>query len=88
MMTQFNLFMLGAITMTLLMAGLFFLKFWRQTKDRLFLVFALSFFVEAINRAMLALSDNPREGEPVFYLVRLLSFALILIGILHKNLKQ
>lgn len=83
-----NLFMLGAICMSLLVAGMYFLKFWRQTHDSLFLVFALSFFVEAINRTLLALSDNPREGDPIFYLVRLLSFLLILGGIVSKNLKK
>lgn len=83
-----NLFLLGAISMALLVAGLYFLKFWRQTHDSLFLVFALSFFVEAVNRTLLALSDNPREGEPIFYIIRLLSFVLILGGIVSKNLKK
>ena len=88
MMNQLNLFLLGAIMMSLLISGLFFLKFWRQTRDSLFLVFALSFFVEAANRTLLAMSHNPREGEPIFYLVRLLSFGLILLGIINKNLKK
>ncbi|HEY9839214.1 MAG: DUF5985 family protein [Candidatus Sericytochromatia bacterium] len=87
-MMQLNLFMLGAIAMALVVAGLYFLKFWRQTRDSLFLVFALSFWVEAVNRSFLAMSANPREGDPFFYLVRLLSFLLILVGILGKNMKK
>lgn len=83
-----NLFMLGAIAMALLVAGVYFFKFWRQTHDRLFLCFALSFFIEAINRTALALSDNPREGEPFFYIIRLLSFCLILYAILEKNFSK
>ena len=87
-MNTFNLFLLGAITMGLLTAGLYFLKFWYQTQDKLFLVFALSFFVEALNRTILAMTPNPREGEPVFYLIRLLAFVLIFAGIVHKNLSN
>lgn len=87
-MSAINPFLLGAISMASLVASLFFLKFWHKTHDRLFLLFGLSFFVEGINRAALALSSNPREGEPFFYMVRLLSFALILVAVLDKNLNQ
>ena len=80
-----NLFLLGAVTMASLAAGLFFLRFWRETKDRLFLAFAISFLVEGVNRTALALSDAPREGTPFFYLVRLLAFALILGAVVDKN---
>lgn len=88
MINPVNLFLLGAITMCLLIAAVFFLKFWKQTKDSLFLVFALSFLVESVNRAMLAFSANPHEGQPIFYMIRLVSFLIILFGILHKNIKK
>jgi len=80
-----NLFSLGAIAMAALVAGLFFLRFWRATRDRLFLFFALAFFVEAVSRVGLALSERPSEGDLIFYVIRLLSFLLILVGIVHKN---
>jgi uncharacterized membrane protein HdeD (DUF308 family) len=80
-----NHFLLGAIAMASAVAGLFFLRFWRETRDSLFLAFAISFFIEGANRSALALSDNPREGAPFFYLVRLLSFLLILLAVLEKN---
>lgn len=80
-----NCFLLGAVAMASLVAGLFFLRFWRETKDRLFLAFAVSFFAEGINRTALALTDAPREGAPFFYLVRLLAFVLILIAVIDKN---
>lgn len=83
-----NLFLLGGIAMASLLAGLFFFKFWSKTHDRLFLLFGLSFLLEGINRVALAFSGDPREGEPFFYLVRLLSFALILFAVLDKNLNQ
>jgi uncharacterized membrane protein HdeD (DUF308 family) len=81
-----DLMLLGAIAMASLIAGLFFLRFWRDTGDRLFLFFAISFLVEGINRWALGFSGDPNEGRPFFYFVRFLSFLLILIAIVQKNL--
>jgi uncharacterized membrane protein HdeD (DUF308 family) len=80
-----NLLLLGAISMASLIIGLFFLRSWRTTKDRFFLFFAISFFTEGLNRAALGLSSDPNEGRPFFYLVRFISFLLILIAIMQKN---
>lgn len=80
-----NLMLLGAIAMASVVAGLFFLRFWRDTGDRLFLFFAVSFLVEGVNRWALGLSVDPNEGRPFFYFVRFLSFVLILIAIVQKN---
>jgi hypothetical protein len=80
-----NQFLLGVVAMASLVAGLFFLRFWRETRDRLFLAFAASFFVEGTNRSLLAFSGSPHEGSAVFYMVRLLSFLIILIAIVDKN---
>ncbi|SFL77806.1 DUF5985 family protein [Nitrosomonas communis] len=77
--------LLGAIAMTNLTIGLFFLRFWKRTHDRFFLFFAVSFTLEGINRVLLGLSSNADENEPVFYLVRLFSFVLILVAIIDKN---
>ena len=40
--------MYGAISMASLTIALFFLRFWRNTGDRFFLWFALSFFIEGV----------------------------------------
>ena len=80
-----NQFFLGAIAALTVVAGVFFLRSWRQTRDRLFLFFALSFLIEGVNRTALAFSENPREGEPFFYLVRAGAFVLILYAIWEKN---
>src|SRR5690349_3233989 len=79
------LMLLGAISLGSLTAGLFFLRAWRNTRDSLFLLFAISFFVEGINRFALGMSGNPDEARPSFYVVRFVSFLLILIGIAAKN---
>ena len=80
-----NLMLLGAISITSLIIALFFLRFWRKTGDRFFLFFAISFGAEGLNRAVLGLTLHPNEGQPFFYIVRLVSFALILIAIADKN---
>jgi hypothetical protein len=83
-----DLILLGAISMASLVAGLFFLRFWKDTGDRFFLFFSVSFFVEGLNRFALAITTDPNEGRPLFYFVRFLSFLLILIAIGDKNLAR
>ena len=77
--------LIGAIAMATLVAALFFLRFWRSTGDRFFLFFALSFFIEGINRVFLAPSAHETDGAPGYYLIRLLTYGLILYAILDKN---
>jgi hypothetical protein len=77
--------MLGAIAMASLVAALFFLRFWRDTRDRFFLLFAMAFFIEALSRAALSLTRVSQEYEPFFYIMRLLAFGLIIVAIVHKN---
>lgn len=81
-----NQLLLGAIAMASLIIGLFFLRFWKKTRDRFFLFFAVAFCLEGLNRVMLGLSQGSSENEPIIYLVRLLSFVLILIAIVDKNM--
>src|ERR1044072_1992780 len=83
-----NLALIGAIAMASLTAGLFFLRFWKDTKDRFFLFFAISFFIEGVNRFALAMVSDPNEDRPFFYFVRFLSFLLIVAAIVNKNLSK
>jgi hypothetical protein len=76
---------LGAVAMASSIAALFFLRFWRETRDPLFLLFALAFAVDALTRVALGLGGVSSEQEPLFYLARLVTFALILVAIIHKN---
>jgi uncharacterized membrane protein HdeD (DUF308 family) len=85
MVQPWSLVMLGAIAMGCFVAGLLFLRFWRDGRDRFFLLFALSFFVEAFSRVLLALSPRPNEGSPWLYGIRLAAYLLILWAIFEKN---
>ncbi len=80
-----NLMLIGAIAMASFTASLFFLRFWRDTKDNFFLFFAASFLLEAANRVALGLAHDPNEGSPLFYFVRLISFVLIILAVAQKN---
>ncbi len=81
-----NLFLLGAIAMGSAVAALLFLRFWRQTHDRLFLYFSASFMLEAVNRTLFAWNGAHSEEATLYYLVRLLAYGLILWAIVEKNL--
>ena len=77
--------LMGAIAAGWLVAGLFFFRFWRSTRDRFFLWFALSFWLEAGNRTALGLYAQLEEGHPAFYGVRVIAYGLILLAIWQKN---
>lgn len=75
----------GAIAALSLVAALFFLRFWRSSRDKFFLWFAISFGIEGLNRLAMALMRQANEDTPVHYAVRLLSYLLILYAIVSKN---
>jgi len=78
----------GAIAMGSGVIALFFLRFWRSTRDRFFLYFALSFGIEGAHRVYSALTYQDNEDSPLHYLIRLLAYGLILWAILEKNLPE
>ena len=75
----------GAIVMGYLVAGLFFLRFWRATRDRLFLIFAVAFWILGFQRMALAVDRVLIETHSSLYLIRLFAFLLILAAIVDKN---
>ena len=75
----------GAIAAGWLVAGLFFFRFWRQTRDRFFLWFALSFWLEAGGRVALGLMSGTSEDNPGIYGIRVVAYGLILLAIWQKN---
>ena len=77
-------FLLGMLVMASIVAGLFFLRFWRQTHDRLFLIFAAAFFLLGLNWFCLTFVQRD-EVDSAVYAIRLLAFVLILIAIADKN---
>ncbi len=81
-------FVLGALMMGSALAGLFFLRFWRETGDRLFASFAAAFWLLGLTRFYMALFGEVSEGHTFVYLLRLLAFVLMLAAIIDKNRSQ
>ncbi len=80
-----NQFLSGATMMGLMVAALFFLRFFRETGDRLFAMFAAAFFILGLNRMAMVVVNPRDEVSPLFYVIRLAAFVLILIAIIDKN---
>lgn len=80
-----ELMLTGAIALGWAVAGLFFFRFWKHTRDRFFLYFAASFWIESLNRVALGLLVNNNESSPFAYVVRLVAYGLILLAIWQKN---
>lgn len=81
-------FLNGATAMGCVVAALFFIRFYRQSADRLFLFFGLAFTIFAANRLVLALLEREHEANTYVYLSRLLAFVMILFAIIDKNRKS
>lgn len=78
-------FLSGASCVAAAVIALFFLRFWRDTRDRLFLLFGLAFALFALNRLLLTLIDDDGEGATLVYVLRALAFAMIAAAIIDKN---
>jgi hypothetical protein len=78
-------FLHGGVAMGCLIVGVFFLRFWQQSRDRLFLRFASAFWILALSYALLGLVAFATEWRVYVFVVRLLAFCMILYGIFEKN---
>lgn len=78
-------FLAGGVTMGYLVAALFFLRFWKATRDSLFVCFALAFLLLGLSQALLVLAAIPVEERSWLYLPRLAAFLLIVASIWRKN---
>ncbi|MBL8793072.1 MAG: hypothetical protein JNM56_04145 [Planctomycetia bacterium] len=76
---------LGATAMAFAVASLFFLRFWRDTGDRLFALFAFAFLLMSCGRVGFGLTQDQEEAHPYLYLLRFFSFSLIVVAIVDKN---
>lgn len=78
-------FLSGAVSAGFLIAGLFFLRFWKKSRDGLFAAFAIAFWLLGLNQALLTFSSVPVEERTWLFLLRLAAFVLILAAIWRKN---
>jgi hypothetical protein len=81
-------FLSGAVALGFFVCGLFFLRFWRRTRDELFVGFAAAFALLGVSQSLIALAGLPTEERGSLYLIRLAAFAVIIVAILRKNRKS
>jgi hypothetical protein len=81
---ELNQFLLGGVVVACAVAGLYFLRFWRRSGDRLFLIFGVAFWTLGVNWLALAFTRQD-EARTWLYVVRLFAFVLILYGVVDKN---
>ena len=80
-----GLFVQGMSAMACVVIAIFFLRFWRSTGDRLFLIFAIAFSLMCVTRATASAIGAAQLHSSYVYLIRFVSYVLILGAILDKN---
>jgi hypothetical protein len=80
-------FLNGVIVMGHATAGLFFLRFWKRTGDRLFIMFATAFWLLGVIHALLVALNQSAEVQ-LLYGLRLAAYLLILAAIIDKNVRK
>ena len=79
------IFLQGVSAAASFVVGLLFLRFWRESHDRLFAFFGAAFWLMAISWSVLGLLSPTEDTRAYIYSIRLLAFILIIIGIIDKN---
>jgi hypothetical protein len=87
-MNQTLEFLWGGLTVCSGIAGLLFLRFWKETRERLLLYFALAFWILTINWLLLAVLRPKDEGTHYAYWARMAAFVVIIVGIWDQNRKR
>jgi hypothetical protein len=77
--------MQGMCAASALAIGLFFLTFWQRSRDRLFLYFAIAFWLMSSSWVLLGLIAPEADYRPHVYGLRLLAFVLVIVAIVDKN---
>ena len=80
-----NDILVGAIAMASLAISMVFTRYWRNTGDRFFLYFALSFAIEGAHRIYSSAAQSLNEETALHYVIRLVAYGLILWAIFEKN---
>jgi len=62
-----------------------FLRYWRETRDVLFAMFALAFTLLGVSWAALSVFNPTAHASPYIYGLRLVAFLLIITAVIIKN---
>ena len=78
-------FIHGAVAMGCVVAAAFFLRFWQQSQDRLFLRFSWAFLVLGVSYGLLGTGIVATDWRVSVFVLRLVAFCVILYAIFEKN---
>lgn len=85
---RLDLFLLGYIAAASAVAALFFLRFWKETRDFLFMAFALFFAVQGGTRAVEISTASPNMVVEWQFALRLVAVLVVVAAILRKNARS
>jgi hypothetical protein len=77
-------YLCGAASALAATAGVFFLRYWRDSRDRFFAIWAVALGLMAAQWGVSAFRGGS-DGEAQVYLLRLAAFVLIIGAIVDKN---
>ncbi len=80
-------FLQGASMLAAFAIAVLFLRFWRDTGDRLFAVFAAAFALLGISRIALHVLDADSEARTWVYALRAAAFLAIIAAVIDKNVR-
>lgn len=85
MIQELSIACAGAVLFGFVVIGLFFFRFWRQTRARLFACFGVAFLILALERAMMLTEVIEPIHQPWIYCTRLVAFLVIAWAIWDMN---
>ena len=85
---RLDLFLMGYIAAVSAVVALFFLRFWKETRDFLFMAFAIFFAVQGGASAFAISIASPNLTIDWLYVLRLLAVLLVVAAILRKNTRS
>ena len=78
-------FLYGGVTVMFVAVAFYFLRYWYDALDRLYLYFMLAFLSLAASWSVHLFYATSSETGPTVYVFRVVAFLLIIIAIVDKN---
>jgi Family of unknown function (DUF5985) len=75
----------GVLATGSLMVAMFFLHYWRSSRERLFVFFSAAFALMALQWTASALSGTDEARHAYLLILRILAFVCIIAGVLERN---
>lgn len=62
-----------------------FVRYWRESRDTLFALFAIAFTLLGLSWALLSILNPVGDASPYIYGLRLVAFLLLIAAVIQKN---